>query len=91
MLPVAVYPQLVECAAPMTACDNPEFHYDFGVSLFIAGIGAMAASGPPRMRRANAVGAAPLRGCAGYGNPAATATFAHPVTRFQVSRTSSRR
>lgn len=32
MLPVAVYPQLVECAAPMTACDNPEFHYDFGVS-----------------------------------------------------------
>lgn len=44
--PVAVYPQLVECAAPMTARDNPEFHYDFGVSLFIAGIGAMAANRP---------------------------------------------
>lgn len=46
MLPVATYPRLVECAAPMTACDDPEFHYDFGVSLFIAGVEAMAASGP---------------------------------------------
>jgi AcrR family transcriptional regulator len=45
-LPVAVYPRLVECAAPMTACDNPEFHYDFGVSLFIAGVEAMAANLP---------------------------------------------
>ncbi|HEX6448402.1 MAG TPA: TetR family transcriptional regulator [Trebonia sp.] len=45
-LPVAVYPRLVECAAPMTACDNPEFHYEFGVSLFIAGVEAMAANLP---------------------------------------------
>jgi AcrR family transcriptional regulator len=41
-LPVARYPRLVECALPMTACDNPEFHYDFGVSLFVAGVEAMA-------------------------------------------------
>jgi AcrR family transcriptional regulator len=45
-LPMAVYPRLVECAVPMTACDNPEFHYDFGVSLFIAGVEAMAANLP---------------------------------------------
>lgn len=45
-LPIAVYPRLVECAAPMTACDNPEFHYDFGISLFIAGVEAMAANLP---------------------------------------------
>lgn len=42
-LPVAQFPRLVECAAPMTACDNPEFHYSLGVSLFIAGVEAMAA------------------------------------------------
>lgn len=45
-LPMTVYPRLVECAAPMTACDNPEFHYDFGISLFIAGVEAMAANLP---------------------------------------------
>lgn len=47
-LPMAVYPRLVECAAPMTACDNPELHYDFGVSLFIAGVEAMAENLPAR-------------------------------------------
>jgi hypothetical protein len=29
-------------AGPMTACDDPEFHYRFGVDLFIAGVEAMA-------------------------------------------------
>jgi TetR/AcrR family transcriptional regulator, tetracycline repressor protein len=43
MLPAAGYPRLVECAAPMTACDNPELHYRLGVSLFIAGVEALAA------------------------------------------------
>jgi len=42
-LPIAVYPRLVECAIPMTACDDPESHYDFGVTLFIAGVEAIAA------------------------------------------------
>jgi TetR/AcrR family transcriptional regulator, tetracycline repressor protein len=41
-LPVADYPRLVECAVPMTACDNPEFHYEFGINLFVAGVQAMA-------------------------------------------------
>ena len=41
-LPPARYPRLVECAVPMTACDDPEPHYEFGVSLFIAGVQAMA-------------------------------------------------
>ena len=44
MLPAARYPRLVECAVPMTACDDPEFHYRFGVGLFVDGIKAAAAA-----------------------------------------------
>ena len=29
-------------AADLTACDDPEFHYRFGIDLFIAGVRAMA-------------------------------------------------
>jgi len=43
MLPAARYPRLVECAAPMSACDDPEFHYGFGIGLFIDGVRAAAA------------------------------------------------
>ncbi|HEX4088027.1 MAG TPA: TetR family transcriptional regulator [Trebonia sp.] len=43
-LPTVRYPRLVECAAPMTACDDPDFHYELGVGVFIAGVQAMAAS-----------------------------------------------
>jgi AcrR family transcriptional regulator len=43
MLPAARYPRLVECAAPMTACDDPDFHYRFGIGLFIDGVKAAAA------------------------------------------------
>jgi AcrR family transcriptional regulator len=42
MLPAARYPRLIECAAPMTACDDPEFHYRFGIGLFIDGVRAAA-------------------------------------------------
>jgi AcrR family transcriptional regulator len=41
-LPTVRYPRLVECAAPMTACDDPDFHYELGVDVFIAGVQAMA-------------------------------------------------
>jgi len=41
-LPSARYPRLVECAIPMTACDDPDFHYELGVSLFVAGVEAVA-------------------------------------------------
>jgi TetR/AcrR family transcriptional regulator, tetracycline repressor protein len=40
----ATFPRLVECALPMTACDNPEEHYRFGVDLFIGGLEAVAAA-----------------------------------------------
>jgi TetR/AcrR family tetracycline transcriptional repressor len=43
MLPPDVFPQLVECAVAMTASKDPEFHYELGVSLFIAGVEAIAA------------------------------------------------
>jgi len=43
MLPPDAYPQLVECAVAMTASEDPEFHYELGVSLFIAGVEAIAA------------------------------------------------
>jgi AcrR family transcriptional regulator len=39
---LAKYPRLVECAIPMTACDDPEEHYRFGVELFIGGLAAIA-------------------------------------------------
>jgi len=44
-LPPDSYPQLVECAIPMTSCADPAFHYEFDVGLFIAGVEAMAARG----------------------------------------------
>jgi len=42
-LPPDRYPRVVECAAPLATCDDPEFHYGFGIELFIAGVEAMAA------------------------------------------------
>jgi AcrR family transcriptional regulator len=42
MLPAARYSRLIECAAPMTACDDPEFHYRLGIELFIDGVRAAA-------------------------------------------------
>ena len=49
MLPADRYPHVVECAGPLTDCDDPEAHYQFGIDLFIAGVEAMAArlTGPP--------------------------------------------
>jgi TetR/AcrR family tetracycline transcriptional repressor len=47
-LPIAAYPRLVECAMPMTACDDPEFHYQFGINLFMAGVEAIAPVSAPR-------------------------------------------
>jgi AcrR family transcriptional regulator len=41
-LPPERYPCLVAAATWLTACDDPEFHYRFGVDLFIAGVEAMA-------------------------------------------------
>jgi TetR/AcrR family transcriptional regulator, tetracycline repressor protein len=41
----AKYPRVVECAIPMTACDDPEEHYQFGVDMFIAGVAAMRDKG----------------------------------------------
>jgi hypothetical protein len=34
---------VVECAAPLATCDNPDFHYQLGIELFIAGVEAIAA------------------------------------------------
>ena len=38
MLPASKYPRLIECAVPMTNCDEPDFHYRFGIGLFIDGV-----------------------------------------------------
>ncbi|HUY48447.1 MAG TPA: TetR/AcrR family transcriptional regulator C-terminal domain-containing protein [Streptosporangiaceae bacterium] len=43
VLPPDRYPCLVEAASPMTSCDDPDFHYRFGIDLFIGGVQAMAA------------------------------------------------
>jgi AcrR family transcriptional regulator len=44
LLPPEQYPRLVEAAVPMTAwsAEDEEFHYRFGIDLFIAGVQAMA-------------------------------------------------
>jgi len=42
MLPANRYPRIIECADALTACDDPEFHYRFGIDLFIAGVEAVA-------------------------------------------------
>jgi len=44
MLPPDRYPRLVEAAVPLTACDDPDFHYQFGIDLFLHGVEAMAAA-----------------------------------------------
>ena len=41
-LPPASYPNLIECAIPMSACDDPESHYGLGVDLFLAGVAALS-------------------------------------------------
>jgi TetR/AcrR family tetracycline transcriptional repressor len=41
LLPADEYPRLVECAVPFTTVD-PDFHYRFGIDLFIAGVEALA-------------------------------------------------
>jgi len=46
-LPPSRYPRLVECAVPMTACNDPGLHYEFGVAMFMAGVEAMAAKITP--------------------------------------------
>lgn len=48
LLPPGRYPRVVEAAGPLTACDDPDQHYQFGVDLFIAGVQAVArtAAGP---------------------------------------------
>jgi TetR/AcrR family transcriptional regulator, tetracycline repressor protein len=45
-LPIATYPRLVECAVPMSACDDPESHYQFGIDLFMSGVEAIASADP---------------------------------------------
>jgi hypothetical protein len=45
-LPPDRYPRLVAAAVPLTACGiDPDFHYQFGIDLFIAGVQAMAPGG----------------------------------------------
>jgi TetR/AcrR family tetracycline transcriptional repressor len=43
MLPPDRFPFVVEAAGPLTACDDPDFHYQFGIDMFTAGVVAMAA------------------------------------------------
>jgi len=45
MLPPDKFPRMVECAVPMTNCDDPELHYQLGISVFMAGVEALAPGG----------------------------------------------
>jgi TetR/AcrR family tetracycline transcriptional repressor len=50
-LPPAKFPRLVECAIPMTNCDDPEWPDEFGVDMFMAGVTALAANRAARAGR----------------------------------------
>jgi TetR/AcrR family transcriptional regulator, tetracycline repressor protein len=54
MLPPSRFPCVVEAAGPLTTCDDLEFHYQFGIDVFIAGVVAVAAN--PRSPEASAAG-----------------------------------
>jgi AcrR family transcriptional regulator len=40
-LPTAKYPLVVQAAAPLTSCDDPDAHYIFGIDFMMAGIDAL--------------------------------------------------
>jgi TetR/AcrR family tetracycline transcriptional repressor len=42
LLPPERFPRLAEAAEPLTDCSNPDFHYQVGVDMFIAGVQALA-------------------------------------------------
>jgi TetR/AcrR family transcriptional regulator, tetracycline repressor protein len=42
LLPPDRYPHVVEAAAPLTECADPDLHYQFGADMFIAGVQAAA-------------------------------------------------
>lgn len=53
LLPPDRFPMLVAAAGPMTACDNPDFHYRVGIDLFVDGVRALSR----RLAASRAVGA----------------------------------
>ncbi len=42
LLPPDRFPLVVAAAGPMTACDDPGFHYQLGIDMFIAGVEALS-------------------------------------------------
>jgi TetR/AcrR family transcriptional regulator, tetracycline repressor protein len=41
LLPPDRFPQTIESAEALTACDDPDFHYQLGIDMFVAGVVAM--------------------------------------------------
>jgi len=41
LLPPDRFPRTIESAEALTACDDPDFHYQLGIDMFIAGVVAM--------------------------------------------------
>jgi AcrR family transcriptional regulator len=50
-LPPERYPRIIEAAAPLSTCDDPDAYYAFGLDLLLAGIEAMAAGKRSGQRR----------------------------------------
>jgi AcrR family transcriptional regulator len=46
LLPPDRYPHVIEAAAHLTTCDDPDQHYEFGIDLLIAGVEAIAPASP---------------------------------------------
>lgn len=62
LLPPDRYPRVIESAAPLTACEDPDLHYRFGIDLFIAGVQAMAPGGEGEEGQAGALAEAQVAG-----------------------------
>ena len=42
LLPPDRFPRTVAAAGPITACDKPDFHYEVGIDIFVAGVQALS-------------------------------------------------
>ncbi|HZY77306.1 MAG TPA: TetR family transcriptional regulator [Jatrophihabitantaceae bacterium] len=51
-LPADRYPNLVACADALTACDDPDTYFEFGVDLFVAGVDRLQSTRRRQSRKA---------------------------------------
>jgi hypothetical protein len=51
-LPPERFPNLVACADALTACEDPDAYFEFGIDLFVAGVDRLQAARRRQQRKA---------------------------------------